>query len=137
HQKRRAQSGEKRPAEMKGAGGEVEGAGGIEVSESGENDPGKRCDDAQPQPLREPSDAADAAIKQQRNQQAGSDGDAGLAGDGDAQGCNAKIVHEKILLCGRPKIGGVLRESDAAGGDGEGGAERELPGEEEREQAPE
>src|SRR5207248_5672331 len=136
-QQRRAQSGEERPPEMEGARRKIEGASGIKVSKSSEDDPDQSSHDAQPQPLRDPSDAADAAIKQQRDQQAGSDGDAGLAGDGDAKVEDMQIVDEKTFFRGRPKIGGVLREPDASRGDGERGAERKLPHEEEREQASE
>src|SRR5438876_11891561 len=98
---------------MEGVRRKIEGASGIEVGESSEDDPGQSPHDAQPQPLRDPSDAADAAIEQQRNQQAGGDGDAGLAGDGDAEGCNAEIVREELLFRCWPKKGGVLRETDA------------------------
>src|SRR5438105_15368990 len=120
---------------MEGVRRKIEGATGIKVSESSEDDPGQGSHDAQPQPLRDPSDAADAAIEEKRNQQAGSNRDAGLAGDGDAKVEDMQIVDEKTFFRGRPKIGGVLRETDASRSDGERGAERKLPNEEEREQA--
>src|SRR5437588_8572038 len=120
---------------MKGARRKIEGASGIKVGESGEDAPGQSSHDAQPQPLRDPSDAADAAIEEKRNQQTGGNRDAGLAGDGDAEVEDMQIVDEKTFFRGRPEIGGVLRESDASGGDGERRAERKLPDEEERKQA--
>src|SRR5690348_15456934 len=128
---------------MKRSRGEAEGAGGAEVSKPGDDDPENGPHHARPQELRNTSDAGNAAIQKQNSEQANAHGQQSAGRYQHMAFERAKqrngqpqVAAEVAVLERRPYVAGVLRKSQAAGGDGKRSAERELPNKKKRDELP-
>ncbi len=143
HQHRRAHAEKKLVRQPKCTGREVESARRVEVRDARHNHPADRQHHADPQQLGQPSDDGNPAIEQDHDEQAGSHGDERRRSHQDARferpqqrQREMKAMRSDYLGQTWPQIAGVVSQSDAARGDGQRRAERELPHEQKRQQPP-